>query len=90
MDGRLERFNKPRPVDLHILKECGYSIGDSVWIRPNSSDWCYDWRNVEFMVIGVNWNYKVGDWEFTIIDKEEVDILYELDLNVLTRYNGWE
>lgn len=42
------------------------------------------------MVIGINWNNKKKDWEFTVVDKEEIDILYELDLNILTRYNCWE
>lgn len=83
--------NKPKPIDLHILKECGYNIGDSVFIRPNSSDWSGDWRNVELMVVAINWNSnsKRG-WSFTCIPEDESDVLHDLDMDDLTRYNFWE
>lgn len=83
-------FQQPKPNDLLLLKDCGYSVGDSVWIRPNSSDWSGDWRNVELMVVSVNWNYIKREWEFTCIPKDEQDILHELALDDLIRYNIWE
>lgn len=86
-------FSKPSKNDLFLLKECGYSIGDSVWIRPNSSDWSGDWRNVELTIIGVSWNTSRKNWEFTALPldaSDNCDVLYELDLDDLTRFNLWE
>jgi len=84
---------KPNPNDLYLLKECGYSIGDSVWIRPNSSDWSGDWRNEELMVIGVRWNTRKREWEFDCVPLKETDangVLWELDMSHLVRFNFWE
>lgn len=79
----------PKLNDFLLLEHCGFPIGSSVFIRPNSSDWCYDWCNVELIVVGVGWNVGLKKWEFTCISNDESDILYELDIDDLTRFNCW-
>lgn len=83
-------YNLPRPIDLHLLKECGHPIGEWVWIRPNSSDWSGDWMNVRLMVVSIVWNYHTAEWEFSCIDEQGNDMLNELTLDDLSKYNMWE
>lgn len=84
------RPRKPNANDLFLLKECGYSIGDWVWIRPNSSDWGGDWAHIKLMVVSVIWDHMTREWWFECIDEEENDELHELTMNDLTKYNMWE
>lgn len=90
---RLKQTINPNPNDLFLLKECGYAIGDSVWIRPNSSDWSGDWSSLELTVIGVRWNTRIREWQFDccpIDESDDINVLYELDMDDLTRFNLWE
>jgi hypothetical protein len=83
-------YRKPNPIDLQLLKECGHPIGEWVWIRPNSSEWSGDWRNIKLMVVSVIWNATLTKWEFECIDENGTDCLQELNIDDVTKYNLWE